>query len=256
MKLLILIACIAYVGISEGVQGRPRVNQLNPSEATVRARREFNQKYDRTRIDIGDAEQLALKSLFRDIENAYKNYQPAAMERAMANVSNRIDHVQGQLFIDLHWSMMSFFADNFIHGAVRRQSATSIDFETFLATHTRAALFMGECYCRRNDYSDSLSEWIEIETFRTLKALVERFRKDGRRDFEAIAQKFLDMWVAHIESRQGFVRRYAHYLLENDLSLIEVGRRGTREEIINRARKSADALIRRGYTPKWLDEFK
>ena len=99
-------------------------------------------------------------------------------------------------------------------------------------------------------------EWIEIETFRTLKALVEKFRKDGRKDFEAIAQKFLDMWVAHIESRQGFVRRYAHYLLENDLSLIEVGRRGTREEIINRARKSADALIRRGYTPKWLNEFK
>ncbi len=256
MKLLILIACIAYLGISEGVQGHPRVNQLNPSEATVRARQEFNQKYDRTRIDIGEAEQLSLKSLFREIENAYKNYQPAAMARAMANVSNRIDHVQGQLFIDLHWGMMSFFADNFIHGAVRRQSATSIDFETFLATHTRAALFMGECYCRRNDYSDSLLEWIEIETFRTLKALVEKFRKDGRRDFEAIAQKFLDMWVAHIESRQGFVRRYAHYLLENDLSLIEVGRRGTREEIINRARKSADALIRRGYTPKWLDEFK
>ncbi|MBO7688754.1 MAG: hypothetical protein J6V72_20410, partial [Kiritimatiellae bacterium] len=123
-------------------------------------------------------------------------------------------------------------------------------------THTRAALFMGECYCRRNDYCDSLLEWIEIETFRTLKALVERFRKDRRRDFEAIAQQFLDMWVAHIESSQGFVRRYAHYILENDLSLIEVGRRGTREEIITRARKSADALIRRGYTPKWLEEFK
>ncbi len=39
MKLLILIACIAYVGISEGVQGRPRVNQLNPSEATVQEER-------------------------------------------------------------------------------------------------------------------------------------------------------------------------------------------------------------------------
>ncbi|MBO7685826.1 MAG: hypothetical protein J6V72_05555, partial [Kiritimatiellae bacterium] len=108
MKLLILIACIAYAGISEGVQGRPRVNQLNPSEDTIRARREFNQKYDRTRIDIGEAEQLALRLLFRDIENAYRNYQPAAMERAMANVSNRIDHVHGQLFIDLHWGMMSF----------------------------------------------------------------------------------------------------------------------------------------------------
>ena len=256
MNLLILIAYIAYAGISGDVKDRPRVNQLNPSEASKRPRREFNQKYDRTRIDIDEAEQLALKSLFRDIENAYKNYQLEAMEKAMANVSNRIDHIQGQLFMDLHWGMMSFFANYFIHGALHRRFDSSIEFETFLATHTRAALFMGECYCRRNDYCDSLLEWIEIETFRILKALVEKFRKDGRRDFEATAQKFLDMWVVHIESSQGFVRRYAHYLLENDLSLIEVGRRGTREEIVNRARKSADALIRRGYTPKWLDEFK
>ena len=54
MNLLILIAYIVYVGVFGHANGhtcvndRPRVRQF---EEAQRARREFNEKYNRTRID-------------------------------------------------------------------------------------------------------------------------------------------------------------------------------------------------------------
>ena len=262
MNILILIAYIAYVGAFGHTNDQtcaadePRVYQLIPPEETKRARREFEAKYNMTRIDIDDVEQFALKSVFRDIEIAYKNYQVDAMTNAMANVSNRIDHVQGQLFIDLRWGIMSFFANYFVHDALRQQFDTVADFERFVTAHTKTALFLGDCYCRRNDYYDWDLKWIEAETFRVLKTFVDKFHKEGKSDYEEIARNFMGMWITHIESSQGFIRRFAHCQYEHCLALIGIGRGWTRERAISVARGSAEILIRYGYTPKWLDEFK
>lgn len=256
MNLLILIAYVAYAGIAGGAKDRPRVNQLNPSETTIRARREFNQKYDRTRIEIEEGEHLALASIFDDVKSAYTNYQVQAMSEAMANVSNRIDQVQNQLFIDLHWGLYCFFMEHFIHGTRRRKFDTSADFERFLAVHMKMALFLGECYCRRSDYYDAGPMLIEANAFNVLKTCIDSFHRDGKKEFEEIAQKYMGTWIQHIESGQGFTRRYAHWIYDDTMSLIEIGRGRTRERAISGARGSAELLIRYGYTPKWLDEFK
>ena len=252
MNLLILIAYIAYVGILGNHSDRPTVNQLGPPSP---AWQEFNRKYDRIRIDIDEAERLALRTVFRNIENAYTNYQVTAMVNAMVDVSNRIDRIQDQLFMDLHWGLHHFFMEYFIHGTRRRKFDTSADFERFLAAHVKMAIFLGECYCRRNDYYDGSQMLIEANTFDVLKTCIGRFHKEGRRELEEIAQKSLDMWIAHIESEQGFNRRYAHWGYEHDMALIGV-RGMTRERAISGVRGSAELLIRYGYTPKWLDEFK
>ena len=247
MNLLILIAYIAYVGILGNHSDRPTVKQLGPPNPAC-------QEFDRIRIDIEEAEQLALKSIFRDIENAYTNYQVEAMAAAMAKVSNRIDHVQNQLYIDLHWGMMGFFSNYFKSRGRRRQFGSPAEFECFVKAHTMAALFLGGCYCRRNEYDGPLV-CLEFETFEVLKEYVDQFRNAGMKDFEESAQFFLEKWIEHIESDQGFIRRCAHWQMDSYEIGIVTGQ-FSREEAIQWARNAAKPLILRGYTPKWLDEFK
>ena len=259
MNLLILIAYIVYVGVFGHANGhtcvndRPRVRQF---EEAQRARREFNEKYNRTRIDVGETEQLALKSIFRDIENAYTNYQVEAMAAAMAKVSNRIDRVQNQLYIDLHWGMEGFLINYFIHGCGARrriQFDSPAEFERFVATHTKMAFFLGECYLRRNDF-ESYIVCLDFEVFAALKKYADRFHGEGKKDLEEIARRYRDKWIEHIESEKGFTRRYAYFLMDSYEAEIIRGK-CTREEAVKWARSSTDPLIKRGYTPKWLDEF-
>ena len=84
---------------------------------------------------------------------------------------------------------------------------------------------------------------------------VDNFRNEERDDMRAVAQKYLDKWIAHIESPNGFIRRYAHWNLEMSWPRIELGKI-TPEQARQGSLGCATPLIRLGYTPKWLDEFK
>ena len=256
MELLIILylACQNLLSPSEG--SRHHAWGLDRTDARVIAWEKSVQKYEKKRIDIDAAEKESLKVTFREIENAYTNYQVEVMAKAMANVSNRVDRVQDQLFMDLHWGMKHFLADYFIHRRGRcRQFRTPTDFKRYLAAHTQAVLFMGECYCRRNEYYYGELPWMESGAFGALKEYVDQFHNEGKKDFEAIAQKYLDTWILHIESDQGFIRRHAHYQMDMSWPGIELGKI-TRKDARRGALTGANTLIKLCYTPKWLDEFK
>ena len=257
MELLIILYFVCLNILPRPEENRPKASWgLDRTDARVIAWKKSVQKYERKRIDIDTAEKASLKATFRDIENAYTNYQVEVMEKAMANVSNRVDHVQDQLFSDLHCGMKHFLADYFIHRRGRcRQFGTPTDFKRYLAAHTQAVLFIGECYCRRNEYYNGELPWMESGTFGALKEYVDQYRNEGKKDFEAIAQKYLDNWIAHIESDQGFIRRYAHCQMDMSWPAIELGKI-TREDARRGALTGANTLIKLGYTPKWLDEIK
>ena len=51
-------------------------------------------------------------------------------------------------------------------------------------------------------------------------------------------------WIAHIESSQSFVRKMAYYWWKNS------------PQHAHEIHFGIDYLIKLGYTPKWLDEFK
>ena len=88
-----------------------------------------------------------------------------------------------------------------------------------------------------------------------IKKYVDRFHVEGKRDFEAVARGFLDKWIEHIESERGFTRWYARCLMAAyEISIAEG--EFTRESAVRSVRKAATPLIRLGYTPKWLEEFK
>ena len=253
---LLIILYLAYANVLSSLGVRHRhTGWLDRNDERVIAWEKSVQKYERKRIAIDATEQLALKSTFQDIENAYTNYQVEVMVSTLANVSNRIDCVQDQLFKNLQSGIARFFAVHFIQRLGRRsQFATPSDFERFLASHTQVALFIGECCCRRNDYLSGELRWVEYQTFGALKEYVDLFRSAGREEFAIVAQKFLDKWIEHVESEQGFIRRYAHFQQDMSWPEIHLGKI-TPEGVRRSAISAASPLIKLGYTPKWLDEF-
>ena len=256
MNLLILIFYLAYTGALDRPNDAsyPKL-QLERNDARAIAWEKSVQKYKKKRIDVAEAEQLSLRALYRDIGNAYTNRQIEAMAQAMACVSNRIDFIQDGLFFELNTDILRLFGDRFFDSGRSCQFASTAEFERFAELNTKMALFLGDCYCRRNDYDTRMMVWIEYQTFIALKQFVDQFHSEEKTDFEQVAQKSLDKWIEHIESDQGFVRKNAHYQMDMSWPLIELGKI-TREGARSGALSGVEMLIKHGYTPKWLDEFK
>ena len=194
--------------------------QLERTDERVIAWEKTIQKYEKKRIEIGEAEQQALRAIYRDIQVAYTNNQVEAMTRAMACVSNRVDNIPDALYRELAGGIEDLFCMQFRACKPRSAFDSLADFENFVALHTKMALFLGNYSCKRNDYGFVQTAWLEYGTFEVLKRYVDRFHDEGKDDFEAIAQKYLDKWIAHIESDSGFIRRHAHFSM--DMSRIAV----------------------------------
>ena len=254
MKSLIILyfACVGALPLLS--ERQHNVCWLNRNDECVKAWEKSVQKYERKRIEVGEPEKLALRALYRDIENAYTNNQLEAMTRAMDCVSNRVDSIQNALYRELKNGIERTLAERFLLDSRRYDFSSVADFERFVETHMKMAFFLGDGYCRRNEYDGGLMSWIEIQTFGALKRYADYFRNEQRKDLEERARRFLDMWIVHIESNKGFTRRFAHFDMDMSWPSIQVGKI-TPEQARNSAFQKAKALIKLGYTPQWLDDF-
>ena len=228
--------------------------QLERTDERVIAWEKSVQKYEKKRIEIVEAEQQSLRAIYHDIQVAYTNNQVEAMTRAMACVSNRVDNIPDAVYRELAGGIEDLFCMQFRACKPRSAFDSLADFENFVALHTKMALFLGNYSCKRNDYGFVQTAWLEYGTFEVLKRYVDQFHDEGKKDFEAIAQKYLDNWIEHIESDQGFIRRHAHFNMDMSRIAVQVGwisLSGARGGALS----GAVPLIKLGYTPKWLDEF-
>ena len=205
---LLVILYLAYAHLVHPLETRQHYPlQLDRTDERVIAWEKSVQKYEKKRIEIGEAEQQALRAIYRDIQVAYTNNQVEAMMQAMACVSNRVDNIPNALYRELSGGIEDLFCMQFRACKPRSVFDSLADFDNFVALHTKMALFLGNYSCKRNDYGFVQTAWIEYGTFEVLKRYVDQFHDEGKKDFEAIAQKYLDNWILHIESDQGFIRR-------------------------------------------------
>ena len=255
MNLLIILYLACQNLLSPSEESRHPAWGLDRTDTRVIAWKKSVQKYEKKRIDVGEAEQQALRAIYHDIQVAYTNNQVEAMTRAMACVSNRVDNIPDAVYRELAGGIEDLFCMQFRACKPRSAFDSLADFENFVALHAKMALFLGNYSCKRNDYDFVQTAWLEYGTFEVLKRYVDQFHNEGKKDFEAIAQKYLDNWIAHIESDQGFIRRHAHYQMDMSWPAIELGKI-TREDARRGALTGANTLIKLGYTPKWLDEIK
>lgn len=191
-----------------------------------------------------DADYLALKPIYPDIENAYTNNQADALAQAVARVSSYLGRDYGRPFLDLDEVLLRLFRENFVGQKSPRRFDTLEDFERFVSVNVEMALFLCSCEFRDGTIVTFWMSDLECQTFKVLSDYVDKFHAEGKRDFEEVARKYMDAWIAHIESSQSFVRKMAYYWWKNS------------PQHAHEIHFGIDYLIKLGYTPKWLDEFK
>ena len=111
---LLVILYLAYAHLVHPHEARHHYPlQLERTDERVIAWGKSVQKYEKKRIEIGEAEQQALRVIYRDIQVAYTNNQVEAMTRAMACVSNRVDNIPDALYRELTGALKISFVCNF-----------------------------------------------------------------------------------------------------------------------------------------------
>lgn len=128
------------------------------------------------------------------------------------------------------------------------------DFERFAWVNTEVAMYYGRLYLRGKDFE--ILTCIEEFSFLRFKNYKEKFHSEGKKDLEQVAQRFMDLWIAHIESPEGFTRIGLRGLVRQRTELDEAVRPGggvSQKAVIEFGRGMARGLVSCGYTPKWLD---
>ena len=101
---------------------------------------------------------------------------------------------------------------------------------------------------------------LEAHVVRWLKSCQNCFNAAGRTDMEKTAERFLAEWIDQIESENGYTRAclvqdIACVRVQGDSLMENCGM--TWDEVSqNVVLQVTHGLIKAGYTPKWLDEFK
>ena len=75
----------------------------------------------------------------------------------------------------------------------------------------------------------------------------------------SVARKYLKEWIGHIESENGFARSAATFTFRFDTEFLPATRPKchiTTDKALQHARSMAIGLLRCGYRPRWLEEFK
>ena len=97
---------------------------------------------------------------------------------------------------------------------------------------------------------------LDFYTLQQLQKYEAKFKREGKADFLAAAERLEAEWILQIESEKGFTREYMRSLKVLGRDLLEMGR-VTEKDVSDTIRGCVYSLQKRcGYTPKWfVEEF-
>ena len=97
---------------------------------------------------------------------------------------------------------------------------------------------------------------LDFYTLLQLQEYESKFKREGKADFLAAAERLEAEWILQIESEKGFTREYMRSLKVLGRDLLEMGR-VTEKDVSDTIRGCVYSLQKRcGYTPKWfVEEF-
>lgn len=97
---------------------------------------------------------------------------------------------------------------------------------------------------------------LDFYTLLQLQEYESKFKREGKADFLAVAERLEAEWILQIESEKGFTREYMRSLKVLGRDLLEMGR-VTEKDVSDTIRGCVYSLQKRcGYTPKWfVEEF-
>lgn len=186
------------------------------------------------------------ESAYRMAVEAYQTRDQIALRTALYSLP---------AFPDKKMPLRLAFDDAFLRTERLLDFENSEEFKRFAWVNTEVSMFYGRMYIRGKEFEMPIS--IEYLTFLRFRKYKEKFHAEGKPDLEQVAQRFMNLWIAHIESPEGFTRIGLRGLIRQRTELDEAVQPGggvSHEDVIEFGRGMTRGLISCGYTPKWLDK--
>ena len=249
MKLKILMVVVALATATFAVVQTSRISGLKERVAAA----------EKKRLDLlmemfwsGKSETIEVVGVnpefaYRKAADAYQARDLIALRTALPLCNN--------CPIEIEKILLSPFNRSFLRTDTLQEFARVEDFECFAWANIEVAMFFGRSCFRVKSFEIPIC--FEYLTFLRFRKYREKFHAEGKKDLEQMAQRFMDLWIAHIESPEGFTRIGVRALIRQRTELDEALRPGSgvsQKAVIEFGRGMTRGLIRCGYTPKWLDK--
>ena len=249
MKIKILLIVITAVAVTFAVVQTSRISGLKERAAA----------FERKRLDLlmemlcpGKDETIEVigvnpESAYRRAADAYRAHDLIALRTALSLCNN--------CPIEIEKILLSPFNSGFLRTNELQEFSRVEDFECFAWANIEVAMFFGRSCFRGKEFEIPIC--IEYLTFLRFRKYKEKFHAEGKKDLEQVAQRFMDLWIAHIESPEGFTRIGVRGMIGQQTELVDAARPGcgmSQKGAISLGRAMSMGLVRNGYTPKWLDK--
>ncbi len=213
-----------------------------------------------------------LKAFFVQVTDAYTNRNYEIVRKQIINVPETLYEVTRQVYRDAINPFCTAFMDEVLwkSGGFSESQPLPVfgnaqELSTYLRVNIDVALFLGRTFIKRKEWIHPL-DFMESAALMQLGRYRRKYLHEGKNDHVEVVDRFTREWQQHIESEDGFTRQYMwhvvdRYVYEREHRELSWKRHRldtwlSREQIFRIARSEAEGLIKHGYTPKWLDEFK
>ena len=248
MKTKILLSVVAAVAVVFAVVQTSRISGLKERTAAAEQKR-----LDLLMELLWSSKGEAIEVVGVNPEAAYRKAADAYQARDLIALRTALYSLPA--FPDNKTPLRLAFDDSFLFTERLQDFTDAGVFERFAWANTEVAMYYGRMYLRGRKFEILTS--IEEFSFLRFRKYKEKFHAEGKKDIEQVAQRFMDLWIAHIESPEGFTRIGLRALARQATELSEAMRPGSglpQKSVIEFARGMTKGLIRCGYTPKWLDK--
>ena len=201
---------------------------------------------------ITHAESNEVERAIADVVKAYANGQESVMQERIAMIPKFLPVVENVSYSNL-MSPIWGLADEFWRGDSSMTFNSVNELDSYLCLNSALMRFVGDLDSKRHPLS-GYSMVVETETMIRLHEFRARFENVGQNDFVKCVNKYINDWIEHVESEDGYIRRYAWFQVSLQYDHIK-DRSWTYGQLFRWARFHASGIIRKcNYRPKWLDE--
>lgn len=209
---------------------------------------------------VGPVDRIALSSICMEIFNACTNSHYAVFD---AYVDDLRQVCGGAALSDkADWARIESVLrhcahEGFLFPAHPFRFESAGEFAKFIQVNVDLCYLCGSLHVRRNEFEKAqFIESLVLSRLYQLKADYPNRSDDG---YSRIVDKYVAQWLEHIESADGFSRAFAEYSFRLNTEYANALRPGKglpREKALQCARAAAIGLIKSGYRPKWLGDYK
>lgn len=249
MKMKILLSAVAVASVAFAVIQTSRISDLKERAATAEQKR---LNFVKEMLCPSNGEVMEVVGVNQ--ESSYQRAFAAYQSRDLITLRTALSLCNNSP-IAIERILLAPFNSSFLRTEQLMGFADVDEFERFAWANTEVSMFFGMMYIRGKEFEIAIGT--EYLTFLRFRKYMEKFHAEGKADLEQMARRFVDLWIAHIESPDGFTRLGVRGMIRQQTELVDAARQGcgmSRKGAISLGRTMSMGLVRCGYTPKWLDK--